>query len=205
MRAQQQWHDAWRALGVAPAAGLLAQLEARYAEPHRAYHTLQHLGECFEQLAPAADLAEQLPEVQLALWFHDAIYDTRAADNEQQSADWAVTELRAAGADPQAAQRVHALVMATRHAAEPEGADATLLVDVDLSILGAPEARFAEYEAQVRREYGWVPEAAFRSARARVLESFLARPKIYGTDWFAQRLEARARENLARSLAALTR
>lgn len=205
MGAREAWDDAWRALRASPAGGLLAQLEARYAEPHRAYHTLQHLRECFEQLAPASKLAPHLPEVQLALWFHDAIYDTRAGDNELRSAEWASAALTQAGADAQAAQRVHALVLATQHAAVPEGPDAQLLVDVDLSILGAADARFDEYERQVRREYAWVPEEGFRSARARVLKSFLDRPRIYGTEWFAERLEARARANLARSLAELTR
>ena len=142
--------------------------------------------------------------MQLALWFHDAIYDTRAQDNEERSAIWAADSLRGAGVREDVAARVHALVMVTKHAAVPSGADAELLVDVDLSILGAPEARFAEYERQVRREYAWVPEDAFRRARARVLESFLARPRIYSTRWFERRLEERARANLARSIAELS-
>ena len=78
-----------------------------------------------------------------------------------------------------------------------------LVVDVDLSILGAPDARFAEYERQIRQEYAWVPPDAFRERRARVLGSFLGRPALYGTAHFATRLEARARENLRRSLARL--
>ena len=199
------WRDAWQALGVTAPAGLLDALVARYAEPHRAYHTLQHLRECFEALASGASLAEHLAEVQLALWFHDAIYDTRAQDNEEQSARWASESLAQAGAQEDAVARVHDLVMATKHAAVPTGRDAQLLVDVDLSILGAPEARFAEYERQVRREYAWVPEDGFRRARARVLESFLARPRIYSTRWFEQRLEERARANLSRSIEELAR
>jgi predicted metal-dependent HD superfamily phosphohydrolase len=155
-------------------------------------------------LEPATGLAERLAEVQLALWFHDAIYDTRAQDNEERSARWAAESLSGADAPGEAAARVHALVMVTRHAAVPSGADAELLVDVDLSILGAPEARFAEYERQVRQEYAWVPEAGFRKARARVLESFLARPRIYSTSWFKRRLEERARANLARSIVELS-
>lgn len=194
------WADAWGRLGLSAPEGLLAQLVARYSETHRAYHTLQHLRECFEQLAPAASLARQLEEVQLALWFHDAIYDPRARDNEEQSARWARESLLEAGARPESAHRVHGLVMATRHTAVPEGADARLLVDVDLSILGAPDERFAEYERQIRVEYSWVPEADFRQRRTRVLTSFLQRPSIYSTSWFAGRLEQRARGNLSRSL-----
>jgi predicted metal-dependent HD superfamily phosphohydrolase len=200
MSAQSHWEAAWRSLRVQAPPGLLAELQARYAEPARAYHTQQHLRECFEHLDGASALAERLAEVQVALWFHDAIYDTRAQDNEARSAQWAREALDGAGVASEVGLRVHALVMATRHAAEPEGADATLLVDVDLSILGAPDARFAEYERQIRREYEWVPEPAYRGARAKVLRSFLDRPAIYGTPWFASRLEERARTNLARSI-----
>src|SRR5262245_20829361 len=108
------WSRAWDAWGLRPPDGLLAELLARYAEPHRAYHTRQHLRDCFEQLELAAPLAGALPEVQLGLWFHDAIYDPRAQDNEERSAQWAVDALSAAGADPALAPRVRALVLATR-------------------------------------------------------------------------------------------
>lgn len=194
------WADAWRRLGRSAPEGLLAQLVARYSEAHRAYHTLQHLRECFEHLAPAGSLASHPEEVQLALWFHDAIYDPRARDNEEQSARWAHASLLEAGSRRESAHRVHELVMATRHTAVPEGSDAQLLVDVDLSILGAPDERFAEYERQIHVEYSWVPEADFRRRRTRVLTSFLQRPAIYSTPWFAGRLEQRARNNLSRSL-----
>ncbi len=202
-RIRATFEQAWRALGVRAPEGLLDELIARYSEPQRAYHTLQHLDECFAQLSPASSLAEHLAEVQLALWFHDAIYDSRAQDNEERSARLASESLLAAGGGADCAARVHALILATRHDAAPEGADARLLVDVDLSILGAADERFAEYERQIRAEYAWVPEPDYRRGRARVLSSFLERPAIYGTSWFSGRLEGRARANLARSLAAL--
>jgi len=200
---EEAWQRTWTALGATAPDALLPALLARYAEPHRAYHTRQHLSECFATLAPAAHLAEHLGEVQLALWFHDAVYDTRAHDNEAQSARWAQESIRGAGVDPAAVARVHSLVMATSHDGDPDDADARLLVDVDLSILGADEARFAEYDQQIRFEYAWVPEAAYREGRARVLGRFIERASIYRTTWFADRLEARARANLARALGRL--
>jgi predicted metal-dependent HD superfamily phosphohydrolase len=200
MSGRERWSVAWAELGAVPPEGLLAELRARYCEAHRFYHTLQHLDECFAVLGAASSLATRLPEVELALWFHDAIYDTHAQDNEDASAQWAERSLLAGGAAPEVAARVRELVLATKHAATPESGDAQLLVDVDLAILGAPVPRFAEYERQVRQEYGWVPERAFREGRARILQSFLARPSLYGTAWFAERLEAPARDNLERSL-----
>jgi predicted metal-dependent HD superfamily phosphohydrolase len=78
-----------------------------------------------------------------------------------------------------------------------------VLVDVDLSILGATQSRFDEYERQVREEYGWVPEPIYRRKRREILESFLGRPAIYNTARFIGRYEQQARANLARSLARL--
>jgi predicted metal-dependent HD superfamily phosphohydrolase len=200
----ERWSDAWKGLGARAPAGLLAELLARYAEPHRRYHTLQHLDECFAALAPACHLAERLAELELALWFHDAVYDTHAGDNEERSARWAEECLSAAGVRAEATSRIGALILATRHAVRPEAPDARLLVDVDLAILGAPALRFEEYERQVRQEYDWVSEPAFRAGRARILQGFVHRPSIYATSWFAERFEAPARENLRRSLSALT-
>jgi predicted metal-dependent HD superfamily phosphohydrolase len=203
MNVAQRWQETWNRLRLTAPPGLLAELTARYAEPHRAYHTRQHLEECFAALEPAASLARRLGEVEVALWFHDAVYDTRAHDNEALSADWARTSLLSAGANRETADRVHALVLATAHRAAPADPDAQLLVDVDLGILGAPEERFVEYERQIREEYAWVPGAVFRERRARVLASFLERPAIYSSAYFASRLEAPARANLRRSLTQL--
>lgn len=194
------WSSAWSALGATPAAGLLQQLVAAYAQPHRHYHALHHLDACLRQLDAARSCARQADEVALALWFHDAIYQIAATDNERQSADWAHTALLQGGVAPQLAQRVHALVMVTCHTREPASDDEKLLLDIDLSILGSPAAQFDRYEDQVRREYRQVPEAQFQARRKTILEQFLARPRIYRTDIFRDRFEAPARANLRRSI-----
>lgn len=191
----------WKGLGATSAdAGLFSQLIERYAERHRHYHTVQHLEECFAWLPKTRPLAQHPHEIELALWFHDAIYDVRRQDNEQRSAAWAKTAALRSGLPASTAERVYDLVMVTRHRAQPEGIDAKILVDIDLSILGAPSERFDEYERQIREEYAWVPGLVFRRKRRQVLEEFIARPRIFGTDLFAQSHEARARSNLQRSL-----
>ena len=200
------WVEAWRALGVqvpdsAPHDALFDALLAHYGEAHRAYHTLQHLDECLEGLALERSHAGRPAEIALALWFHDAIYDVHRHDNEARSADWARQALRDAGVDAEAAQRVHALVMATRHQAQPEEADAQLLVDIDLSILGAPAPRFVEYERQIRIEYAHVPPEVFEPRRRRILGGFLARDPLYLTPSVRARLESQARLNLQRAIA----
>jgi predicted metal-dependent HD superfamily phosphohydrolase len=175
----------------------------RYTEPHRAYHTLHHLADCLSWLDRAYSLAENPGAIALALWFHDAIYDTHRADNEAQSANWAVQVVHDVGGGPLLQQAVHDMILATQHDAAPVTGDMRLVVDSDLAILGAPPDRFAQYEAQIRQEYAGVPEVLFRQKRTEVIQTFLARPSIFAVEFFQRRLEQSARQNLHRSLATL--
>lgn len=193
---ETSWQRTWQSLSLTPAADLQQRLLTAWAEPQRHYHTLQHLSECLTHFEATRALAERPGEVAIALWFHDAVYDLKAKDNELRSAQWAVQELRRSCADEALCQRVHALIMATCHDAEPTGADARLLVDIDLAILGASPARFAEYSQQVRAEYAWVPQLLYTFKRKQVLQGFLQRDAIYGTPHMHQLLEAQARRNL---------
>jgi len=200
------WLATWAALGVPASAQVRAQhaqLVLRYTEPHRHYHTLQHLSECFERWGELRAHAVNPAEVEAAVWYHDSIYDTRSSDNEVHSAVLARETAVELGVPRTSAQRIHDLVMSTRHAVEPVGPDAEALVDTDLSILGAAPTRFDEYERQVRLEYGWVPEATFRERRAGILRGFLRRPHIFSTALFRDRYEHAARANIMRSLRAL--
>lgn len=194
---RRSWQRAWRGIAATgDGEGTFDALIAAYGEPQRSYHTLQHLGECLALFDGAGSLALHAAAVELALWFHDAVYDVQRADNEERSADWAKSAVLQAGAAGQAAERVHALVMATRHTGAPTDPDARLLVDIDLSILGAAAQRFAEYERQIRAEYDFVPDSIFNWKRGAILKSFLDRERIYGTAHFHDLLEERARENL---------
>jgi predicted metal-dependent HD superfamily phosphohydrolase len=186
-------------LSLEPPGDVFDALVERYSEPHRAYHTLQHIAECFDQFDHVRD-AVSPGTVGLALWFHDAIYDTRAQDNEAESARYAHDVLGKAGGSKAAIAAVERMIMATRHNAVPEEHDDKIVVDIDLSILGAGAARFDEYENQIRQEYAWVDEVFFGQARAAVLRSFLNRRFIYSTEDFRSRLELRARHNLTRSM-----
>jgi len=197
------WRAAWQASGAAPNDALHAELLARHAEPHRAYHTQQHLAECLALFDEFRALAERPAEVEIALWFHDAIYDVHRHDNEARSADRARMALLDAGAARDVGERVAAQVLATRHSAAPTTPDEELLVDIDLAILGAAPARFAEYEAQIRVEYAHVPPAVFNEKRGAILAGFLARPVLYGTPALRARLEATARANLQAAIAGL--
>ena len=208
MPTQRDWLNSWRGLGVNNNDLLVpvhAQIVDRYNEKHRCYHTLRHLEECFEHWASVRSTTSHPAEVEVALWFHDAIYDTRRNDNEQRSANWAREIALLAAVSMEASQRIFDLIMYTRHAVQqPVGADAQTLIDIDLAILGADSDRFVEYEDQIRREYSWVPDNDFQKARFAILNEFLKREHIYFTSWFRDRYETRARDNIGQSLETLT-
>lgn len=177
---------------------LIEELRARYSEPHRSYHNLAHVEHCLREFARVRHFAADPEAVEAAIWFHDAIYDPKAKDNEEQSAHLALAMLPG-----ETGLRVARLIEATKHDGVAADPDAALLCDIDLSILAADEHAFEEYERQVRREYAWVPDEAFARGRSAVLRSFLARQAIYQTEPF-RNLEAPARANLERALAKWT-
>lgn len=197
---QERWLQLWRATSLGgDAAPWYERLTQAYAEPQRYYHNQQHIAECLAEFDGAKHLAQDPLAVELAIWFHDAVYDPKAGDNEERSAAMAGGCLEAAGQSKLAAT-VGSLVMATKSHSTEAGSDAGLLVDVDLSILGKDELRFSQYESQIREEYLWVPALVFKPKRAEILQRFLDRKRIYTTDLFAAKYEDAARRSLENSI-----
>ena len=196
---QQRWVELWSRLGAqGSGASIFAQLAAAYAEPERAYHTAEHIRDCLAELDLSRDLAQYPDEVEAALWFHDAVYQPGASDNEDRSAELARTALSLRAVPHEVADRTAALVLATRHAALSSSPDEQLICDIDLSILGREPEIFDAFERRIRREYARVPEPIYRRERSAVLSGFLRRRSIYQTDQFRHRYEALARANLER-------
>ncbi|MEK9712146.1 MAG: hypothetical protein VW258_06245 [Thalassolituus sp.] len=194
------WKRCWKGIGATSDGEMLKQaLVTAWNEAQRKYHTEQHLRECLVLFEEFQYLAEHPHEVELAIWFHDAVYDVKAKDNELKSAEWARTELLSAGVSKEQSQRVYDLIMATEHSAMDtlDTLDKQLLVDIDLAILGSSPTRFAEYEQQVRAEYSYVPSLIFRWKRKQVLGGFLKRDPIYQTPDLKLRFELQARLNLS--------
>jgi predicted metal-dependent HD superfamily phosphohydrolase len=201
----ERWLALWSRLGgKGDGRGVWTDLERRHHEPHRAYHNFLHIGHCLAEFDTVRHLAETPDAVELSIWFHDAVYDTHAKDNEEQSAQLAVTDLRSAVLGPKLEETVSALVLATKHSAPPPSPDAALLVDIDLAILGQPRERYEAFENEIHAEYAWVPPADFAKGRAAILRGFLDRPRIYYTDPLRDRWEPRARENMAWALGNLS-
>ncbi|NWA29798.1 hypothetical protein HX870_15560 [Pseudomonas gingeri] len=195
------WVRVWTELGVRGVSReAYEKLIRHYDEPHRAYHNRQHLAECL-QVRLLVNAACQAPaEVDLALWFHDAIYDPLRTDNELRSAQWLDEVARDGCLDDETRRRLYDLIMVTRHDCAPASVDEAVLVDTDLAILGASFERFEEYDQQIRREYRYIPLSVYRRKRRQILEGFLARGRIYTTAPYFDAFEQQARVNLARAI-----
>jgi predicted metal-dependent HD superfamily phosphohydrolase len=141
--------------------------------------------------------------VELALAWHDAVYDPRAGDNEEKSAALFREAAARHRLDRRLAAAVERLILQTKTHVARNRPDEQVMIDIDLSILGAPPDVFAAYDRSIRREYAHVPEAAWRERRAAVLRAFLLREKLFTTRFFRERYEAQARRNLAQAIAAL--
>jgi predicted metal-dependent HD superfamily phosphohydrolase len=180
-------------------------LEARYGESHRCYHTLAHVKALFRHLRQHIHLAQEPRLIAAAIWYHDAIYETRRHDNEEQSAELARVELGNAGWDLRSVQCVSRMILATKHhAAEAADTDTALFLDLDLSILGANHDAYCSYGAAIRAEFSWVSDEAYMQGRSSLLLSFLNRNAIYRTPQLRAAWEASARLNMARELEALS-
>jgi predicted metal-dependent HD superfamily phosphohydrolase len=197
-----RWRTLTTRLGIAvqPAAALLDELVRAYSEPGRHYHNLDHIAALLGLLDQHGQDARNRDAIELAIFFHDAVYRPTRSDNEAASAALARARLTQMGVSEGLLREVERLILATRHGASLADADSdpdlALLVDLDLSILGAERSAYAAYAHAIRREYAIVPDLLYRPGRRRVLAEFLARPRIYATPRLRDLWEAPARANL---------
>lgn len=202
---ETRFHDTCTALGST--AGLMQRnaawvsLVGRYSEPHRAYHTLEHLCEVFDMLETLGVTPASEPALWFALFYHDAIYDVGpdVRDNEEKSLVLARNAAQHLGCLQ--VRDLDELILLTKHHAPQTDPIRQLCADVDLGIFGAARER---YMAQIRHEYAWVPEGVYREHRAEFLQRFLdERPFIYGRPAIHDHRERQARENLMFEIAQL--
>lgn len=172
------------------------RLSGHYRDPHRHYHTEQHIHACFHWFDLIRPQLKHPLAIELAIWFHDVIYDVKASDNELQSAHYAVTALTTLGITGALVQQVYDLVSLTRHPSQPRDNDEALLLDIDLAILATDEKTYLVYEDDIRREYQHVPALLFKLGRKRLLKAFMKQRALYHSPYFHEMFESRARANL---------
>jgi len=190
----EKWRDLLQIWAVDPllAGQTFEDVARRFAEAGRYYHTLDHIQDVLATVENLGSFAQKLNVVKLAVWLHDVIYDSKASDNEERSAEYA-ERLCQRLSIPEGVVVVSLILKTKTHDAEGD-VDAQVLLDADLAILGASESVYQTYAEQIRQEYEWVQEAEYRTGRRQILTRFLTRPRIYH---LLIHLEEAARRNIA--------
>lgn len=200
-----RWNDLLTRCGATADPGPYGRdLLGRWAEPQRRYHSVRHLAAVLDHVDALAAHADDADAVRLAAWFHDAVYRPDRSENEERSAQLAVRALREAGLAEELVQETARLVRLTAgHECADGDRNGAVLCDADLAVLGSAPEAYAAYAAEVREEYAFVPEGAFRAGRAAILRQLLALPALYRTAPARERFDAAARTNLAAELGRL--
>ena len=173
------------------------QIVEAYSTPGRHYHTLAHIQQVLATIQSLENQVRDLPTVLFATWFHDIIYDNQAANNEENSAEYARDFLTLLNIPNQIIINVSRLILSTKyHQIAWNDFDNKVLLDADLAILGTSRENYREYMQAIRQEYAWVPKKEYIVGRKTILEGFLKRPRIYLTEELSTLLEVSARENI---------
>lgn len=188
---REKWLSLCEKVGL-EGSGQWQRIQFAYTESHRTYHTLTHIEECLDRLEENRDLVTDPTQLKFAIWFHDLIYNTRAFDNEERSAEAAFQFLKGTSI----AESVTELIKATKHGKKPTSLEAQLLCDIDLSVLGGDSRQYRQYAEAIRQEYHWVPAQDYILGRIRILRMFLNRDSIYCLPGFHEQYEEQARTNL---------
>lgn len=181
---------------------IVANIEASYSEPHRYYHTGQHIDHCLTQFDLARQQMDDADAIEMALWFHDIEYDPKAPDNELQSAERFKSYAHDA-MSPELEQKIYRLIMITMHSDAPTGDDEKYVVDIDLSSFGLPWDKFVKDSLNVRKEFFHLSDQEFAKRNLRFLQSLQSRPRIFFTNFYTQRYEQTARDNISKRILSL--
>jgi predicted metal-dependent HD superfamily phosphohydrolase len=189
---------------AAAAKPVFDRVHAAWGEERRRYHGIEHLVDCLRELDGAHATSPTAELVELALWYHDVIYEPGAQACEERSAQMLLADVATLAIPVEAARAAADLVRSTAHASdsiETNTPATDLILDIDLSILGRDALRFMDFEYGVEEEYAAVSGIEFRVGRGRFLAALLARPRLFRTEYFRVRYEQRARVQIAALLA----
>lgn len=181
---------------------VIDEIDASYAEPHRYYHTGQHIDHCLTQFDLARHEMKDADAIEMALWFHDIEYDPKAPDNEYQSAQ-RFKQVAHGAMGIELEEQIYRLIMVTMHTDAPTAVDEKYVVDIDLSSFGLPWDQFIQDSHNVYKEFSHLPTAEFVKRNRRFLQSLLDRPEIFFTEFYRERYERIARENISKRISRL--
>lgn len=195
----ERWAALTQRLYLPPSTAMLKTLQRLHSQRHRHYHTATHINACLRHLVARQALATRPDLIEIAIWFHDAVYKPFSKTNEADSAKMARDFLQGHLSETDVAT-VEIMIILTQTHGQTDDPDTALMLDIDLSILATSSDIYDSYTRDIRREYRWVPGPIFRNGRAKMLRHFLAMDRIYKTDALRSEWDAKARVNMAREL-----
>ena len=172
------------------------EIEKRYTEKSRHYHNFAHLESMFAELDSVTSRIENMNNLSFSVFYHDVIYDASSKNNEEKSAAFAVSQLAKINISSGAADKITRQIMATKSHQQSDDPDTNYLLDADLSILGKDPETYFEYTRKIRKEYSVYPDLLYKPGRKRVLKHFLDLEYIFKTEYFREKYELQARENI---------
>lgn len=176
---------------------LFSKIIQHYTESSRHYHNQTHIQKMLDFSFLYVDKIQDADILQLAIFYHDIIYNSLSKNNETDSAALAVEQLVKTNFLKEKIKLVEQFIVSTqKHFPIIEHSDLHYFLDFDLAILGTERSIYIDYAEKIRKEYKWVPTFLYNKNRKKVLQHFLEREHIYFTEIFRNQYELIARENL---------
>lgn len=172
------------------------EIHTHYTQSNRHYHNLGHLEDLLIQLNSLKDKIDDWNTLLFTLYYHDIIYKSTKKNNEEKSADFAVSRMTKIGIDEDVISRCFDQIIATKYHKVDISMDTNYFTDADLSILGRSPENYLAYCQNIRKEYSIYPDILYKNGRKKVIKHFLAMESIYKTKEFFDKYELQARENL---------
>ena len=198
----------------------------KYTETHRFYHDVSHINNMCSLLmmSDVRDDIKRNTALQLAILFHDVIYDPKSSENEENSVRFMFSLIDLLGmsgigtggdiCDPEVLEQAAFMILSTKKHVLTKDEDAegiyddypdlkeltSIFLDLDLSVFNPDryESGYVmdDYEDRIRKEYRFVPDEEYYPARIKILQSFANREKIYFSDIFGSEANNNAKASL---------
>jgi predicted metal-dependent HD superfamily phosphohydrolase len=196
----RRWHALAAKIGLDRARSQQVgdELLSQYSSISRHYHGVAHIVSLLAGFDAIQAAFEQPLAAELAIFFHDVIYDPTRHDNEEQSAQQ-LQNLLDGLVERSLLETAARSIEATKQHARTLSHETNLLLDLDMAILGQPWPVYERYAQGVMQEYLPVyGEPAYRHGRRTLfLEPTIARGTVFLTDAF-QPLHPQAMQNMQR-------
>jgi predicted metal-dependent HD superfamily phosphohydrolase len=179
---------------------LWTEIEKNYSSKKRYYHTLEHLDNLLAQLTEVKGEIRNWETILFTLYYHDIIYNSLKSDNEEKSAELAEKRMKQMSISNDTIELCKNQILATKSHIKSADSDTNYFTDADLSVLGQSWETFTLYYKNVRKEYSIYPDFVYNPGRKKVLNHFLAMERIFKTDFFYNKFELQAKQNLQKEI-----